>query len=221
MAERRSVLVTGFAPFGGETINPAWEIAKSLPDNIAGRHIARVQVPTTFADAIDCVTKALQREQAGIVIMLGQAGGRAGISVERVAINIDDAPIADNSGAQPIDKPIVTRAPTAYFSTLPIKAMVAAMQEEGYAATVSNTAGTFVCNHLMYGVLHFIRKRRLSTRAGFIHVPYLPVQAACHEGSPAMALADMQAAVEVAIMTAIRLRADSRSDTSNTFGALN
>jgi pyroglutamyl-peptidase len=205
---RPVVLVTGFTPFGGESINPSWEIAQAIdiPKKIA--RVERLLVSTEFGHAIKTVTRAIDQLQPDIVLCLGQAGGRSRLSVERVAINIDDANIADNAGAMPIDQPVVMRAPAAYFSNLPIKAMVAAIEAQHLPATVSNSAGTFVCNHLLYGVLHHLARRKLLTRAGFIHVPFLPSQVLGRANISSMSLADMLKGVEIAIMTAIQTKTD-------------
>ena len=203
------VLVTGFTPFGGERINPSWEIAQSLPASIQDATIHTLQVPTIFGDAIRVACKAIDKIAPDIVLCLGQAGGRAAISLERVALNINDASIADNLGQQPIDTPVVARAPAAYFSTLPIKAIVQAIAQKNIPAAVSNSAGTFVCNHLLFGVLHHIAKRHLSTRAGFMHVPYLPAQVAQGD-QPSLTLDTMRRATEIAIITAIQFKHDIR-----------
>jgi pyroglutamyl-peptidase len=144
------------------------------------------------------------------VILLGQAGGRAAMSVERVAINVDDARIADNAGWQPVDEPVAPAGPAAYFATVPIKAMVLAMRDADVPAAVSNSAGTFVCNHLLYGVLHFLAASGRRTRAGFIHVPWLESQAVARPAEPAMALATMVRGVEAAIAAALDTAEDVR-----------
>jgi pyroglutamyl-peptidase len=204
------VLVTGFEPFGGEDANPSWEICDALPSRIGGARIETLRVPTRFHLAIEVVAKAVARLEPAIVLCLGQAGGRAAVSVERVAINVDDARIADNAGAQPVDEPVSPGGPAAYFATAPIKAMSAAIRTAGVPAAVSNTAGTFVCNHLFYGVLHFIATSGRKARAGFIHVPWLESQAVARPGEPAMALATMVRAVEAAIAAALAHERDLR-----------
>jgi pyroglutamyl-peptidase len=204
----RTVLVTGFTPFGGERTNPSWEIVKALPDRILGYRIAKLRVPTEFGKAIDVTAKALNTLQPEIVLCFGQAGGRSHLSVERIAINIDDARIADNAGNQMIDQPIRAEGPAAYFCTVPIKAMVAAMLETGAPAEVSNTAGTFVCNHLIYGVLHHIAVTALAARAGFVHVPYLDLQVLGKAGIASMSLPTMIAGAKAAIMAAIKHKTD-------------
>jgi pyroglutamyl-peptidase len=205
---QRIVLVTGFTPFGGEAINPSWQIAASLPSQIGDAVIERLEVPTEFGKAIKITTRAIDRLKPNVVLCLGQAGGRSALTLERIAINIDDAAICDNAGKQPIDKPIMPRGNAAYFATLPIKAMVAAMARKNLPATVSNSAGTFVCNHLLYGVLHHIDKKKYATRAGFMHVPYLPAQVVGKVGLASMSLADMCLGVEAAIAAALIHKAD-------------
>ena len=190
-------------PFGGERTNPSWEIAKSLPKIISGHRVVALRVPTEFGKAIDVTIKAINAHQPEIVLCFGQAGGRSCMNVERVAINVDDARTADNAGKQLIDEAVRTDGPAAYFCSVPIKAMVAAMKKAGVPAVISNTAGTFVCNHLIYGVLDHIAQYRLTTRAGFIHVPYLELQVLDKADTAAMALATMITGAEVAIMAAI------------------
>jgi pyroglutamyl-peptidase len=207
-AARNSVLVAGFEPFGGEDVNPSWEICRALPAAIALAPVVRLRVPTEFRRAIEVVAEAIGRVEPALVILLGQAGGRPALSVERVAINVDDARIADNAGAQPIDEAIAPAGPAAYFATVPVKAMVAAMRAAGIPAEVSNSAGTFVCNHLLYGVLHFLAASGRKARAGFIHVPWLEAQALDHPGEPGMALATMARGVESAIAAALSTPVD-------------
>jgi len=215
------VLVTGFTPFGGESINPSWQIASSLPSHIGGAEVRRLEVPTVFSRAIKVVTREIDKHKPVIVLCLGQAGGRAALTLERVAININDAVIADNAGIQPIDKPIVRNAPAAYFATLPIKAMLAAIQKLNLPASISNTAGTFVCNHLLYGVLHHLAKKQHTIRAGFMHVPYLPAQVVSTAEQPSMSLADMCLGVEVAIAVAIAVAPSTRIGKKLVGGSLN
>ena len=204
------VLVTGFEPFAGEDVNPSWEICRALPAAIGPARIHTLRVPTAFRTAIEVVATEIARVSPSVVLLLGQAGGRSALSVERVAINVDDARIPDNAGAQPIDEPIALPGPAAYFATVPIKAMAAAIREAGVAAEVSNSAGTFVCNHLFYGVLHYVAARGDGARAGFIHVPWLDTQAVARPGAPAMALATMVRGVEAAIVAALATGLDER-----------
>lgn len=206
-----NVLVTGFEPFGGEDINPSWEICRALPEAIGTTRIHLLQVPTEFRTAIEVVAGEIERLEPAIVLSLGQAGGRAAMSVERVAINVDDARIADNAGFSPVDEPIASGGPAAYFATVPVKAMAAAMREAGVPAIVSNTAGTFVCNHLMYGVLHFLAASGRDARAGFIHVPWLDAQALARPAEPSMALATMVSGVEAALAAALENPVDIKA----------
>ena len=196
------VLVTGFEPFGGEKANPSWEICGRLPEVIAGLRVETVRVPCEFRRAIEVVAAAIERHRPALVLCLGQAGGRSRLGVERIAINVDDARAPDNAGAQPIDEPIAPGGPPAYFATLPVKAMVAAMREAGVPAELSDTAGTYVCNHLMYGVLHSIAASGGSARAGFVHVPYSEAQVLDKAGLAAMSLESMARGIEAGIAAA-------------------
>jgi pyroglutamyl-peptidase len=196
------VLVTGFEAFDGEPTNPSWEICNRLPRAIGALRVETCRVPCEFRHAIEVVAEAIERLRPAIVVSLGQAGGRAHLSVERVAINVDDARIADNAGERPIDEPIAANGPPAYFATLPVKAMAAAMRAAGVPTEVSNSAGTYVCNHLMYGVLHFLAASGIAARAGFIHVPYAEGQVLDKPGIPALSLATMVKGVEAAIAAA-------------------
>ena len=194
------LLLTAFDPFGGEHINPALEAVKNVSDKIGDVEIIKLEVPTVFQKSINLVKAEMDRLHPDVVLCIGQAGGRFDVTPERVAINIDDARIPDNEGNQPLSVPIFEDGETAYFSNLPIKAMVQAIREIGLPASVSNTAGTFVCNHLMYGVLYHIHKSYPNMRGGFIHVPYIPEQVANQASSvPYMALADITRALEAAI----------------------
>ena len=194
-------------PFGGERTNPSWEIVKMLPKKIAGHRIEALRVPTEFGKAINVTVKAINAHQPEIVLCFGQAGGRSRMSVERVAINVDDARIADNAGRQMFDEAVRADGPAAYFCTVPIKAMVAAMIKVGVPAEISNTAGTFVCNHLIFGVLDYIAQYRLTTRAGFIHVPYLESQVLDKPDTAAMSLALMVTGAEALAAAAIKYKA--------------
>jgi pyroglutamyl-peptidase len=204
------VLLTGFEPFNKEPVNPAWETVRALEGwGGDGFDVAVRQLPCVFGKAIEDLRAAMDVLQPAVVIAVGQAGGRADLSIERVAINVDDAPIADNAARQLIDEPIVPDGPAAYFSTLPIKAIVAALRAQGLPASVSQTAGTFVCNHLFYGLMHMTAGRPV--RAGFIHIPYLPEQAARFPGAPSMALADMVRGIQVAVTATLATGADLRA----------
>ena len=193
------ILVTGFDPFGGEKVNPALEAVKSLPSEIHGAEIHWVEIPTVFYRSAEVLEAEIVRFQPDAVLCIGQAGGRASLTPERVAINQDDARIPDNQGNQPIDTPIRLDGQAAYFSTLPVKAMVQAIKEEGLPATVSNTAGTFVCNHLMYQALYLADKKFANMRAGFMHIPYMTEQVINKPNTASMNLTDIVRGIEAAI----------------------
>ena len=193
------ILVTGFDPFGGEKVNPALEAVKSLPSVIHGAEIRWVEIPTVFYQSAEILETEIVRYQPDVVLCIGQAGGRASLTPERVAINQDDARIPDNQGNQPIDTPIRLDGEAAYFSTLPIKAMVQAIKEEGLPASVSNSAGTFVCNHLMYQALYLADKKFPNVRAGFMHIPYMTEQVINKPNTASMNLVDIVKGIEAAI----------------------
>lgn len=197
------LLLTAFTPFDGEKINPALEAVKLVKDKIENVEIVKFEVPTVFGKSIQLVFDAIDKEKPDFVLCVGQAGGRAEITPERVAINLDDARIQDNEGNQPIDEPIFPDGENAYFSTLPVKAMVEAIRKEGLPSSLSNSAGTYVCNHLMYGVLYYLDKRPV-IKAGFIHVPYIPEQTKNKKAMPALALSEIVRGLEAAI-TAIAI----------------
>ncbi|GGE85689.1 pyroglutamyl-peptidase I [Priestia taiwanensis] len=206
-----NVLLTGFDPFGGETINPALEAGKQLDGEcIEGYTVISRMVPTVFGESAERLRTYYEEIQPEIVICVGQAGGRADITVERIAINIDDARIPDNKGKQPIDVPIVVDGPAAYFTTLPMKAAVEAMRQEGIPASVSHTAGTFVCNHLFYHLMHVLAQEKGEVRGGFVHIPFLPEQAAKYEGRPSMPLSVIVQALHTIIRTTITTSEDIR-----------
>lgn len=203
------VLITGFDAFGGSTINPSEQAVRALHGRrIAGHRVVAACLPTVFRDALGVLHTLLRTHRPALVVCLGQAGGRAALSLERVAINLDDAPIPDNAGARPVDAPVVPGAPAAYFSTLPIRAMRDAVLAAGVAAEVSQTAGTFVCNHVFFGLMHFLATRRgfRTVRGGFIHLPWPPGQ-----GQPSMPLADMVRGLRVALKCALTTPQDTRS----------
>lgn len=204
----KTVLLTGFEPFNKEPINPAWEAVRTL-DGWSEGHFAVVarQLPCVFGDANAAMRALIDELQPALVIAVGQAGGRVDLSVERVAINVDDAPIKDNAERQLVDEPIVRGGPAAYFSTLPIKAIVAELRAAGLPASVSQTAGTFVCNHVFYGLMHVLATQP-HVRGGFIHIPYLPEQAARHPGAASMSLGQMVEGIQVAVRTALAADGD-------------
>ena len=202
------VLITGFDPFGGEKINPALEAVKLLPDSIEGAEIIKLEIPTVFRKSLEKIEEAIEKYGPDIVISVGQAGGRFGITPERVAINMDDARIEDNEKNQPIDVSIYEDGENAYFTNLPIKAMVKEMVEGGIPASVSNTAGTFVCNHVMYGILYLINKKYNNIKGGFIHVPYIPAQVVNKPNTPSMSISDIAKGLELSIKAAVKTEED-------------
>lgn len=197
------VLITGFDPFGGESINPALEAVKKLPDTVAGAEVIKLEIPTVFRKSLEKIEENIQKHNPDIVISIGQAGGRFGITPERVAINIDDARIPDNETNQPIDLPIFEDGENAYFTTLPIKAMIEEMKKCEIPCSVSNTAGTFVCNHVMYGVLYMAAKKYPNIKGGFIHVPYIPAQVIDKPNMPSMSIDDIAKGLELCIKAAV------------------
>lgn len=207
---RAPVLVTGFEPFGGEAVNPSWLAASALGGKSMGGHpVIAAQLPTVFGGAIEALRRLLMEHRPVLVVGTGQAGGRSAISLERVAINVNDARIPDNVRAQPVDTPVVDGGPAAYFTSLPIKAMHAALQQAGVRSEVSQTAGTFVCNHAFYGLMHELATQPSlrDTRGGFVHVPWLPEQ-----GAPSMALDELVRGLGIAIACALETKTDVKRE---------
>lgn len=203
--DETTVLVTGFEPFGGERINPSRQAVQALHDSrIAGHRVIGAELPTVFGTSLQALRALLRQHRPTLVLCVGQAGGRGALSLERVAINVDDARIPDNAGAQPVDCAVVEGGPAGYFSTLPIKAMRQALLDAGINAEVSQTAGTFVCNHVFYGLMHELTHPEWrGVRGGFIHVPWLPQQ-----GQPSMRLDEMVEGLKLAIEVALRTETD-------------
>jgi pyroglutamyl-peptidase len=193
------VLLTGFEPFAGELVNPSWEVASRLADRrVSGCAVMAERLPTVFGASIACLRTALERYRPQAVVCLGEAGGRAAISIERVALNLDEARIPDNKGQQPVEIPVEPDGPAAYFTTLPVRAIVAKLLAAGIPAEISRTAGGFVCNHTFYGLMHHLGQAT-PVRAGFIHIPYLPEQAVRHPGKASMELATTLRGIEMAL----------------------
>jgi pyroglutamyl-peptidase len=205
------VLITGFSPFGGEKINPSFEAVRKLEDVIAGFEIVKLEIPTVFHKSIMELEKAIIKENPDIVICVGQAGGRFELTIERVAINVDDARIPDNEENQPIDKAVFEVGENAYFSNLPIKAMVEEIRKGGIPASISNSAGTFVCNHIMYGLLHLIHTRYPAIRGTFIHVPFIPTQVMSKPNTPYMEIEKITEGLTLAIRAAIENKEDIKA----------
>lgn len=204
-----TILLTGFAPFAGESVNPSWAAVRALDGAILERHrVCAVELPTEFGSAVPALRRALRRVRPKLAVCVGLAGGRDGISLERVAINVIDARIPDNAGAQPVDVPVLGSGPAAFFATLPLKTSVQALRAAGIAAHVSQTAGTYVCNQVFYALMHALRRRH-NTRAGFVHIPWSPEQAERHR-QPGMATADAARALEIIVDAALTARGDAR-----------
>lgn len=203
------VLVTGFDPFDTDTINPAYEAVKLLPSEIAGAEIIKLEIPTVFEESGKVLRSAIGKYQPEIVVCVGQAGGRAAVSMERVAINLAEARIPDNKGNQPLGVKLEETGANAYFTLLPIKAMVKNIQQHGLPAYISYTAGTFVCNEIMYRLLHIINTEFQQIRGGFIHVPFIPEQVINRPvDTPSMSLQDIADSLKYAIEAAVENKDD-------------
>ena len=202
------ILVTGFDPFGGEPIHPAIESVKRLPDNIAGAEIIKLEIPTVRKKSLEKIEKAINEHNPDVILSIGQAGGRFDISIERVGINLDDFRIPDNEGNQIIDEPIFPDGENSYFVKLPVKAMVQNVQKNNIPASVSYTAGTFVCNHVLYGVLYLIEKKYKGKKSGFIHIPFLPQQVVDKRNMPSMELDTIVKGLTAAIEAIVKNNED-------------
>jgi len=209
--ENPTILLTGFEPFAGEHINPSQELVRVLDgETINGHRVVGAILPVAFASTLSMLEALLETHRPALVLATGQAGGRSELSIERIAANLIDARIADADGLQPIDEPAIVGAPAAYFSTLPVKAMLARLRVLGIPAALSQSAGTYVCNQVFFGLAHIVATQYPGMRAGFVHVPWLPEQAARHQGQASMALETMVAGVRAAVGCAIATRRDLR-----------
>ena len=205
------ILVTGFDPFGGETVNPAYEAVKLLPETIAGAEIIKLEIPTVFSKSGPAVEAGIQAHQPDVVLNIGQAGGRSCVTIEQVGINLAEARIPDNAGEQPVGQPLQADGPTAYFATIPVKAMVKNVREHGIPCHISYTAGTYVCNCVMYNVLHLAATKYPHIRAGFIHVPFANEQVVeKSNGTPSASLETIAKALEYAIEAIVNQPEDVR-----------
>ena len=193
------ILVTGFDPFGDDKINPAIEAVKRLPDEIKGAQFVKIEIPTIFGKCADVTHAAILKEKPDYVLSIGQAGGRFGLTPERVAINFDDGRIKDNAGYQPLGTPVHEDGQNAYFTQLPVKAMARAIRVAGLPSSVSTTAGTYVCNHIMYQVQYMIDKEFQELKAGFMHIPFLPEQVTSRPNTPSLSLTDDVKGITAAI----------------------
>lgn len=205
-----TILLTGFEPFDGQSTNPSWDAVRALHGKrIAGHRVIARRLPVAFDASLKDLQAALRETSPALVVCLGLAGGRERISLERVAINVDDARIPDSQGRQPVDEAIVPGGPAAYFSTLPIKSMLAGLRDAGFPVEISQTAGTYVCNHVFYGLMHALRRRR-KTRGGFIHIPYSPEQAAGIPGAFGLSVEVVAEALRVCLRVAVATTDDQR-----------
>ncbi|MCH4266484.1 MAG: pyroglutamyl-peptidase I [Solobacterium sp.] len=193
------ILVTGFDPFGGEKVNPAIESVKLLPDTIAGAEIIKLEIPTVIYKSLNKIEEKIKEVNPDVIICVGQAGGRPDITVERTGVNVNDCRIPDNEGNQPTDEKVFADGPDGYFATLPIKAMVAKIQEAGIPASVSDTAGTFICNHVLYGTRYLVEHKYPGKKSGFIHIPYMTSQCVGKRNMPSMNLDDIVKGLTAAI----------------------
>lgn len=192
----KKLLITGFDPFGGETVNPSWEAVKLLPTVIDSYEVTKLQIPTVFGKGADTVLTAAKELQPDAILCVGQAGGRSSITPEVVAINLREATIFDNAGNGPVNTPVVADGPAAYFSTMPVRKIVEALRSGGYPANLSYSAGAFVCNDVLYSLLHHYRDSKILI--GFIHVPFLPEQA--KSNVPSLPLETIASALKTAIL---------------------
>lgn len=189
----KKLLITGFDPFGGAAVNPSWLAVQGLPDNVGEWKLCKLEIPTIFGKAAQSVLAAAEKFHPDAILCVGQAGGRDAVTPERIGVNIRDARICDNAGNQPCGEFVVPEGPAAYFSTVPVAAMAKAIRDAGIPATVSNSAGAFVCNDVLYSLLHHYAGT--AVRVGFVHVPYMPQQ-----GEPNLPLERITAALEAGIL---------------------
>ncbi|GAA4551358.1 pyroglutamyl-peptidase I [Amycolatopsis samaneae] len=201
------VLVTGFAPFGGEAVNPSWQAVSALAAH--RDDVAAVELPCEFGASLPTLRQAIERHGPELVVCVGQAGGRPDVTPERVAVNLVDARIPDNAGAQPVDVPVIDGGPAAYFSSLPVKACVATIRAAGVPASVSHTAGTYVCNQVFYGLMHLLTTDFPGLRGGFVHVPFSPEQvAAAGTAAPSLDVTRTTEALAALVDTALSVAED-------------
>lgn len=204
-------LVTGFDPFGGDEVNPSSLAVSRLKKKIGNVAVVTAVLPTSYAKSARVLREAIDKAKPDIVLCVGQAGGRTELCLERIGINVQDARIPDNDRKQPIDVPVLIEGPAAYFATLPIKACVAEMRKAGLPAAVSNTAGTFVCNHILYSLMDIIETHPKRMRGGFLHIPYVPEQAARLGGAPSMSVDDIARGIEIIVSVSAARTSDLRT----------
>ncbi len=195
------LLLTGFEPFGQESVNPSWEAVKAIPDMVEGVEVVKVRLPVTFKGAAVMLEQAVDEFRPDVVLCMGQGSGRSEVNIERVAINMADSKKPDNDGYQPEEMPVRAEAPDAYFSNLPVKRLVEALHTEGIPAVVSNSAGAYVCNTVFYTALHMVHNKYPDMRVGFVHIPYLPCQVVEKSKQPSMATETVVLALETILHT--------------------
>ena len=197
------LLVTGFDAFGGETINPAQLVVEALPDQVEDHLIHKLIIPTTRYESFKRIKEFIDHENPDVVLSIGQAGGNSDIAIERIGINCDDYRMPDNGGNQPIDEKIVERGRDAYFATIPVRKIVENIRNEMIPARISNSAGTFVCNHVLYSIRQYIEENHLPIKSGFIHIPFIPNQVINKPNTASMDLETIHKAILIAIKTII------------------
>lgn len=211
------VMVTGFDPFGGETVNPAFEAIKLLPDTIAGAEVIKLEIPTVFSKSGPAVEAGIEKYQPDVIISVGQAGGRSCVTIEQVAINLAEARIPDNAGEQPSDEPVQKDGEPAYYATIPVKAIVKNIRDHKIPCHISYSAGTYVCNSIMYNVLHMTAKKYPNIRAGFIHVPFAAEQVVEKpNGTPFMSLPMIAESLEYAVEACVKNAEDIQATMGET-----
>lgn len=199
----KKVLLTGFEPFGGETMNPAYEAVRNMRNEIAGAQILKLEIPVVYHEGANRILQVMESERPDLVISVGQAGGRAAVTPERIAVNLQDASVPDNAGHQYQERPIYEDGPAAYFSTLPIRRIVTKLLEAGIPSSISNSAGLYVCNDVMYHILYWMERKFPYMRGGFIHVPYACEQVLNKPGQPSLPLSMLTEALEIAVEAAL------------------
>lgn len=210
------LLITGFDPFGGESINPAFEAIKALPDHLEDCQIIKQEIPTVFDKSLEVLAQSIQTHDPDVIICVGQAGGRFGLSLERVGINLNEARIPDNEGNQPMGTPVYADGETAYFSSLPLKGILKSLHDKNIPSEISYTAGTYVCNHVLYGLMHMINNVFPEKRGGFIHVPFLPQQVINKKNVPSMSLDMISLGLKTCIQACIQYDEDIQYPSGNT-----
>ncbi|MDY0339025.1 MAG: pyroglutamyl-peptidase I [Acholeplasmataceae bacterium] len=191
----KTVILTGFTPFDGESINPSYEAIQMIESD--DYELIKLRIPTTFEHSIEIIADSVKKHQPDLILMIGQAGGRQGISLERFAVNLDDSEIFDNAGIMKHESKIVSDGPIAYQTNLNLKSILKDLMQQGIPSKISNTAGTYVCNHIMYGIYHMIEKEKLHTKALFVHVPYAHEQVKNKPDTFSMSIEEIANAIHI------------------------